>query len=145
MWKRAVEGNAVAEQLAKDIAHVPQELYNHYTVIDYDFAAQHYSHVALATKFPHEIGAIVAQMQRLVADIEQLEGLEPQQQLHIDFFKQYAHCLALTDIAQLEAAWKQLDRVWMEIKYYIQIVHDIEYGYGDPLRTKVRHLTRVNE
>jgi hypothetical protein len=137
VWKRAVEGNAVAEQLAKDIAHVPQELYNHYTVIDYDFNTQQYSHVALASKFPQEIGAIVEQMHRLVKDIEQLEGLEPQQKLHIDFFKQYAHCLAITDIAQLEEAWKQLDRVWMDIKYYIQIVHDIEYGYGDPLRTKI--------
>ena len=23
-------------------------------------------------------------------------------------------------------------------RYWIQVVHDIEYGYGDPLRTKVR-------
>jgi len=33
--------------------------------------------------------------------------------------------------------WTELDRVWMEIKYPIQIVHDIEDGYGDPLRTKI--------
>jgi len=116
VWKRAVEGNAVAEQLAKDIAHVPQELYNHYTVIDYDFDAKKYSHVALASKFPKEIGAIVEQMTRLVKDIEQLEGLDAQQRLHIDLFKQYAHSLALTDITQLEEAWMQLDRVWMDIK-----------------------------
>jgi len=30
-----------------------------------------------------------------------------------------------------------LDKIWMQIKYHIQIVHDIEYGYGDPLRIKV--------
>lgn len=29
-------------------------------------------------------------------------------------------------------------RIWMDIKYPIQIVHDIEYGYGEPLRCKVR-------
>lgn len=111
-----MEGNAVADQLTKDIANVPQELYNHYTVIDYDFNTKQYSHVALATKFPQEIGAIVEQMKRLVKDIEQIEGLDAQQRLHIDFFTQYAHCLAITDIAHLEEAWKQLDRVWMDIK-----------------------------
>lgn len=116
VWKRAVEGNAVAEQVAKDIANVPQELYNHYTVIDYDFNSKQYSHVALATRFPHEIGAIVEQMKRLVTAMEQLEGLDAQQRLHIEFFNQYAHCLAITDITHLEEAWKQLDRVWMDIK-----------------------------
>ena len=30
----------------------------------------------------------------------------------------------------------ELDRVWMDTRGPIQIVHDIETGYGDPLRVK---------
>ena len=33
--------------------------------------------------------------------------------------------------------WRRLDELWMDVKYPIQIVHDIEYHYGDPLRVKV--------
>ena len=32
--------------------------------------------------------------------------------------------------------WTDLDRRWMDTKGPIQIVHDIETGYGDPLRVK---------
>ncbi len=47
-------------------------------------------------------------------------------------------CLAETDVEKLEAQWTLLDELWMSVRHYIQVVHDIEYGYGDPLRTKAR-------
>ena len=47
------------------------------------------------------------------------------------------HALALDASSEdLEAAWNELDRRWMDCKMPIQIVHDIETGYGDPLRVK---------
>ena len=45
-------------------------------------------------------------------------------------------CLAETDVEQLEPQWARLDELWMSVRHHIQVVHDIEYGYGDPLRTK---------
>ena len=55
---------------------------------------------------------------------------------YIAFFEQYRAALAGTDIAALDDLWKELDRKWMDCKGPIQIVHDIETGYGDPLRVK---------
>lgn len=53
------------------------------------------------------------------------------------FLQQYRDSLALeADAAALESAWNTLDRRWMDCKMPIQIVHDIETGYGDPLRVK---------
>jgi hypothetical protein len=31
----------------------------------------------------------------------------------------------------LEAAWRELDRKWMDTKMPIQLIHDIETGYGE--------------
>ena len=56
---------------------------------------------------------------------------------YIRFLEQYRHALSLdASSADLEAAWNELDRRWMDCKMPIQIVHDIETGYGDPLRVK---------
>ena len=53
------------------------------------------------------------------------------------FLLQYRDALALDGTpAELEAAWAALDRRWMECAMPIQLVHDIETGYGDPLRVK---------
>ena len=53
------------------------------------------------------------------------------------YLKQYRACLAEEQVDRLEGLWTQLDALWMRIKHWVQIVHDIEYGYGDPLRCKV--------
>ncbi len=44
---------------------------------------------------------------------------------------------ANTDSPELEPQWAELDRKWMAVRHPFQIVHDIEHGYGDPLRIKV--------
>ena len=51
--------------------------------------------------------------------------------------------LAESDVEKLEAQWMLLDELWMSVRHYIQVVHDIEYGYGDPLRTKASCCTRA--
>jgi hypothetical protein len=56
---------------------------------------------------------------------------------YVDYLKHYRHCLGLdADAETLENEWMELDRKWMDTKGPIQIVHDIETGYGDPLRVK---------
>ena len=56
---------------------------------------------------------------------------------YVAFLQQYRTCLAEERIERLEGLWTKLDELWMRIKHWVQIVHDIEYGYGDPLRCKV--------
>ena len=49
-------------------------------------------------------------------------------------------CLAETDIDKLEDLWRELDERWMQIKHWIDIVPDIEYGMCRPaLSTMIRH------
>jgi len=56
---------------------------------------------------------------------------------YIAFLKQYRAAMAeIGDAEALEAAWVELDHRWMDTKMPIQLVHDIETGYGDPLRVK---------
>lgn len=56
---------------------------------------------------------------------------------YVTFLGQYRAALAESgDAAALEAAWAELDRRWMDTKMPIQLIHDIETGYGDPLRVK---------
>ena len=56
---------------------------------------------------------------------------------YVTFLKQYRKCLALeSDSATLEAEQVELDRLWMDTRMPIQLIHDIETGYGDPLRCK---------
>ena len=41
-------------------------------------------------------------------------------------------CLAETDVDRLEDLWRELDELWMDIKHWIDIVPDIEYGEHPP-------------
>lgn len=40
-------------------------------------------------------------------------------------------------MASLEANFADLDTKFVQIHHWVQIVHDIECGYGDPLKAKV--------
>ena len=48
--------------------------------------------------------------------------------------------MAQEDITALEPCWRELDVQWLALNLStaeIQGIHDLNYGYGDPLRTKV--------
>ena len=58
---------------------------------------------------------------------------------YIAFIEQYRASTALDGSpAALEAAWTELDVKWMDTTMPLQLVHDIEDGYGDPLSVKVQ-------
>mmetsp|Transcript_20019 Transcript_20019/g.60503 ORF Transcript_20019/g.60503 Transcript_20019/m.60503 type:complete len:574 (-) Transcript_20019:1909-3630(-) len=138
-WMRTLSGTELSEQLAKDDAEgkIPLELKNHYTVITRSADGGEYSQVAYFTAFPEELGTIVALFDDWIAALRK-EG-SPDQAV-VDTFvrqlQQYRDCLAETNVDKLEDAWKELDYRWVRNKYHIDIVHDIEYGYGEPLRCK---------
>ncbi|KAK9831583.1 hypothetical protein WJX74_001220 [Apatococcus lobatus] len=137
-WAHTMQGNDLAKRLQADdkAGKVPKPLYNHYTAITSD-DGHNYSQVANATFF-EEIAAIVTCFDSWISDLEKQEG--PTEKLkanYLAYLKQYRACLAETDVEQLEPQWHRLDELWMSVRHHIQVVHDIEYGYGDPLRTKV--------
>jgi hypothetical protein len=112
-----------------------KSLNNHYTVILYDKTKGFY-HVPFSKHFNSHLTQISSSMSTLAARLSQYSGTK-EQKTYIKFFKQYAKCLKISRVRELEPEWKKLDQIWMDIKYPIQIVHDMEYGYADPLRTKV--------
>jgi hypothetical protein len=61
-----------------------------------------------------------------------LTSLKPrpvfQQRRHAQALVACRTCLAETDIDKLEDLWRELDERWMQIKHWIDIVPDIEYG-----------------
>jgi len=73
----------------------------------------------------------------LIAELKKFRQPNKDQSTYIEYLSLYRGALAETDRNKLDSHWLQVDRVWMDLKTKIQIVHDIEYGYGDPLRTKV--------
>jgi hypothetical protein len=71
------------------------------------------------------------------ADLSDRRWTTESRAAYVAFLKHYRHCLGLVGSAsELEAAWCELDHFWMATKGCIQVVHDIETGYGDPLRVK---------
>ncbi len=61
-----------------------------------------------------------ADLQRLSTDKEDVQSL------YVDYLSQYRACLAETEVDKLDALWCTLDEKWMQIRYPIQVVHDIE-------------------
>lgn len=53
------------------------------------------------------------------------------------FLERYRECLAEEEVAQLEPCWADLDVQWLAIQGWQQPLHDMNYGYNDPTRTKV--------
>ncbi|BDA45526.1 hypothetical protein COCOBI_07-3130 [Coccomyxa sp. Obi] len=138
-WAKAVQGNATAKRLAQDDKEgkVPKAMYNHYTIISMTPDGE-YTQASYATYFPAEISSIVSIFDEWIAEMSKVEAEDAAVKAdYLDYLKQYRTCLAETDIDRLEDEWRILDEKWMRIRYWIQIVHDIEYGYGDPLRCKV--------
>lgn len=108
---------------------------NQYTIIvleDGEFV-----HVPYSVFFENEIRPILDAFDKMTSEMDKLDDLSADQKTLIQNLKQYRKCLAVSDFDQLDAEWKKLDEMWMDDKYPIQVVHDIEYAYGDPLKVKV--------
>ena len=67
-----------------------------------------------------------ADLQKVSTDKEDIR------ELYVDYLSQYRSCLAETDIDKLDSVWCVLDEKWMQIRYPIQVVHDIEYAPATP-------------
>lgn len=117
------------ENLVKD-----KGLNNFYTIIDLDgenFVQKSYSEVF--SKYFQEIKKIIDNY----IETFNHENSGEESYKYIRYLEQYLNSLLELNIHKLEEQGKKLDEIWMDMKHDFQLVHDIEYGYGDPLRTKV--------
>eukprot|EP00928_Gymnodinium_smaydae_P078373 TRINITY_DN6224_c0_g2_i2.p1 TRINITY_DN6224_c0_g2~~TRINITY_DN6224_c0_g2_i2.p1 ORF type:complete len:586 (-),score=139.03 TRINITY_DN6224_c0_g2_i2:191-1948(-) len=146
----AVQDEAVASKL-KASPPPPSEtdLYNSYTVVRLA-ADGSFTTVPFATHFATSLAPIIAAFRAWIKELQTVDASmaagatdasDPwnasARASYIAFVQQYEACLSSEESpAALEAAWAELDRKWMETKMPIQLVHDIETGYGDPLRCK---------
>ncbi|KAL9655011.1 hypothetical protein ABK040_008795 [Willaertia magna] len=141
-WAKSVQGNKCAEELEKRKDSIDKELTNSYTIICLNEETNEFYDIPYATYFKEELQPIVEAMDLLIHDLEILLNHQPNDlpidevKAYIKYIKQYRNTLVETDKTKLEEMNKELDMLWMDIKYYIQYIHDIEYGYGDVLRCK---------
>jgi len=124
------------------------DLYNSYTVTLVDAASEGgFKAVPFATYFAATLAPVIANFDAWIAECTAAaEGLGDAvsgvwdagaRASYVAFLTHYRMCSSLEAAPEaLEAAWEELDRKWMDAKMPIQLVHDIETGYGDPLRVK---------
>ena len=98
--------------------------------------------VPYAVYFQKELKPIVTLFNELINQLKLVNSNtngknSSKYQAIIDYLQGYKKALECTKVSKLEDIWKQLDILWMQFFYHIEVVHDIEYDYGDPLRIKV--------
>lgn len=98
----------------------------------FDFIVEPYS-----VFFENTLPPVLAAFDGAVAALKAVTSTdETHAEPMILYLQQYRSALAEDRVDKLEEAWSLCDRRWMDTKAGIQIVHDIEDGYSDPLRAK---------
>ncbi|EFC42622.1 predicted protein [Naegleria gruberi] len=136
-FTKAVKGNPVADELESiDESKINPKLKNNYTIILKD--QDDFYDVPFAEYFQKEYEPIINEFYQLINDLTLLKDHNyPYLNEYIAYIQKYIECLQERDSSKLEDVYRELDELWMDIKYHIQYVHDIEYGYCDSLRCKV--------
>lgn len=115
------------------------ELLSPYTVVRASQTADGYafSTEPYAVFFAAVLPPIFAAFDACVEGITSVSGgTEGDRAAMATFLRQFRAALGETDPAKLEPAWAKCDELWMDVQGPIQVVHDIEDGYSDPLRAK---------
>jgi len=137
-WAKAVDGNPVAERIKKDMAdkkEIAADLQNPYTIVQLNDKGEYYD-VPYAVFFKKELAGVIAAFDNALKELEQIPKTENHQQAFLNYLKHYRYTLTESDKSKLDKVNVELDELWMQIRHKIQICHDFETGYGDPLRVK---------
>jgi len=144
-WIKAMRNSDAASKILQMQKDSPEELKafikaggldNNYTVITLN--NQHnFVDVPYAVYFKEHVPKISTALDGAAVALQATGNLSDQQAKYVGYLKHYALCMREPDKNSLDSVWRRLDEIWMAIKYPIQLVHDIEYGYADPLRTKI--------
>jgi hypothetical protein len=144
-WLKAVQDktfndavNDTANEITKANRENEKYFLSPYTIIrakildggGYDFQVEPY-----AVFFKDILDTVISTFQDAINALSQYKD-EPEALKFATYLTCYKNALAEENVENLEAAWKLCDSAWMDTKASIQIVHDIEDGYSDPLRAK---------
>jgi hypothetical protein len=144
-WMKAVHNTPAAQKIRKMQKDNPvklkkiidkKDLDNHYTIISLN-KKKKFTQEAYIDYFEDTLGKLISTMNTWIGKLRTVAGLTDKQQRYTEYLSHYVQCLSEDSVDILEQVWSELDRMWVDVTYPLQIVHDIEYGYGDPLRAKV--------
>ncbi len=143
-WTKAVRTTPAAQKIMNMQKNNPTELEkvikekqldNQYTINSLD-AEGNLTTKPYAIYFQKTLTPILLQFDVMLEELEKAATTDEHKK-YIKYLQSYKEALACTDIGKLEKKWIQVDIAWLDVKHPIQIVHDIESDYGDPLRVKV--------
>jgi len=111
-------------------------IYSHYTVVSHSQEGG-YQAEPFGSHFKEDLAGVLSDFDAWIADCENAEqeaavgpGWDKEMRpAYTAFLKQYKKCLGSAAPASpeaLEEAWTELDRLWMDTKGPIQLLHDIE-------------------
>lgn len=135
-------GKALASESAQTLSSraACADLLSPYTVVrvtalggdDYEFAAEPY-----AVFFGAVLPPIFQAFETCVAALRQVPGGAVGDKAAMALFlEHFRSALGETTLSALETTWAKCDELWMDVQGPLQVVHDIEDGYSDPLRAK---------
>jgi hypothetical protein len=145
-YQRAMNDATVGKALASESAQTLSsraacaDLLSPYTVVrvtalggdDYEFAAEPY-----AVFFGAVLPPIFQAFETCVAALRQVPGGAVGDKAAMALFlEHFRSALGETTPSALETTWAKCDELWMDVQGPLQVVHDIEDGYSDPLRAK---------
>jgi len=131
-WSRSVSDKPINEWMDKNGKPEPDsDLASPYTALV--LKDDKLSCMSYGDFYKAELQPVIEALDDLQKKLSECESSDPG---FIPYLKQYRDTLVESDISKLEDLNKELDRKWMDIDYWIDFVHDIETGYGDPMRVK---------
>ena len=137
-YLRAVQEKSIVSKLSSSPPDSSEKhIYCSYTIVSWDEERGTYKTTPFAYFFEDALRPILEAMDTMLYNLK-AQPTSAERQAYIDFFEHYILCHSAKGHSAdgLEQLWADLDRKWMDCKGSIQIVHDIETGYGDPLRVK---------
>lgn len=146
-YLESVQNDGVGARLKDDppATEGNDDIYSSYMVVTLAADGKTLETAPFATHFAAALAPVFASFDQWLAECRAAQDIPAggdwdaeSRANYVAFLQQYRDCLASTssDPVALEAMWRELDMKWMDTKAPIQIVHDIETGYGDPLRVK---------
>ncbi len=153
-WIRAMQ-NSSASVLLKHVLQVApnkltdypnrEQIFSHYTVnilpdgedTENIGSLDKIKSIPYAEAFAEELTPIYEVFDELMVALEAIPDRTDVQHDYFEFLRQYRKALAVDRFEDLEKEWRELDIKWMKFSYPVEIVHEMEYDYGDPLRVKV--------
>ncbi len=92
--------------------------------------------IPYAVYFKNDLAPIVSSFSSFIDKVKNMY-LSEEQKIVIEHIRAYQDLLTEEKIKNLETKGARLDEIWMDNKYWIQLVHDIETDYADPLGCKI--------